>query len=405
MSTRIDSIDGLRAVALLGILIVNAMSFSSGLSGDSLGGLDIASSTADIAGYAFVALVFEYKFYPIFAALFGFGMSELTHRWRRARWDIAKLWRQRMLALALLGVANGVLIYYGDILARYAFAGIALWLFSPAKMTARIAYKRAGAWAATALALGILAGSLTWMARVGGLSFEEYFGRDSATHAVYAWGSFVDVTVQRAGDFAKVLASFLFALPAILASMYFGYALHRSRFWQRAARRPALTKQWLFGGLIVGVPLNLAYAWLKTNAQLAHTSAGFAVEQMLATPVSALCFAYGGAWLWLWPRMAQWLRKTLATAGRMALTNYLATAFAMTLLLYGYGWGKAADWGQAKLLCASMAVWLFVVLASVAWQRHLGAGPAERLHRWLAGRGVARSNARSAHETRGQPSE
>jgi uncharacterized protein len=385
--SRLDSLDGLRAVALLGILIVNAMSFATGVGGDSLGGLDADSHTVDVAAYAVTALFFEYKFYPIFATLLGFGIGELWRRWERLDAAFGQRWLRRMIVLAALGAVNGVFIYAGDVLSRYAAAGFLFWLLSPARMSARTAYRRAAIWAGVSVGLGALFGVLASVAsRLGG-SMDQFFGRNADAMFLYATGSYGDITLQRLEEYAAILGTApFFSIPCFLACFYLGYALHRSRFWQRALRRPALARRWLVVGLAIGVPVNLLYAAVKVMGQLNQSAAYLGFESMLGVPISALGFAYAGAWLLLWPRVPQKLQAGLAAAGRMALSNYLASALIFSLMLYGYGSGFGDKWGPAKLLFASFYVWLVVVVASVLWQRSASVGPAEWLYRRLGGR-------------------
>jgi uncharacterized protein len=389
-SPRLDSIDALRAIALAGILIVNAMTFAAGFGGDSLGGLDARSSTADIAAYALTAFFFEYKFYPIFATLMGFGACELWQRWRwqGRRSRIAAPWLRRMVALAALGLLNGIFIYAGDVLIRYAMAGSLFWLLSPARMSAKRAFRRAAMWALIALGLGFVFGLIIAGARAWGEGFSDFVGRDNASFTIYAWGSFGQVTEQRLADFAAIVSSAPFySIPCFVACLYFGYGIARSRLWTRAlARRSGVARRWVKFGLLFGIPLNVAYAGLKVLGQVQATTAYLSVESMLALPVSILSFAYVGAWLLVWPHLAHGWQKVLAAAGRIALTNYLFSALIFSALLYGYGFGYGDDWGQAQLFIVSLCVWIAVVLLSVGWQIGLGAGPFERLYRSLGGR-------------------
>jgi uncharacterized protein len=380
--SRLDIVDALRGLALLGIIIVNVMTFAAGVGGDSLGGLDDKSSAADLFTYMITALFFEYKFYPLFAAMFGFGAAELWHRWATGKRPIGPAWIRRMAILALLGLGNGVLLYAGDVLTRYAIAGIIFWLFSPRSMSARQAFQRAWIWGAIAVLSGLGFGLLLSAMVESGETMREFIGRDTAAYTIYAWGTFSQVTEQRASDYATILASSVFfALPSFVACMYLGYALHRSRFLQRALREPRRAWRWVSMGLVFGVPLNIIYAIVKTAGQIRQEPAMLGYESMLAIPISSLCFAYVGAFILIWPFLRPGMQDLLGRLGRVSLSNYLATAGVLSLLLYGYGFGWGDDLRQAQLFVVAVAVWIAVAAASLVWQRVFTRGLVEPLLR------------------------
>ncbi|MEX2219113.1 MAG: hypothetical protein WD749_10180, partial [Phycisphaerales bacterium] len=123
---RIGAIDTTRGFALLGILVVNMQYFGEpfGTAIDHVpprGG-----TTLDVGAFYIEKVLCEGKFYPLFSLLFGVGLAvQWSRAAARGRGFLAPGFR-RLGALAVMGMAHGLLLWYGDILFVYATAGV--WL-------------------------------------------------------------------------------------------------------------------------------------------------------------------------------------------------------------------------------------------------------------------------------------
>ena len=124
-AARIDSLDLIRGVAVLGILLMNAVSFRYGLApylnlsaGGTAGGLDWA---VGIFGEVFV----DQKFMALFSLLFGAGILLFIERAQRreGRPIALNLWRNALLLG--IGVVHG-LVWDGDVLVVYAVSAVFL---------------------------------------------------------------------------------------------------------------------------------------------------------------------------------------------------------------------------------------------------------------------------------------
>jgi uncharacterized protein len=78
-----------------------------------------------------------------------------------------------------------------------------------------------------------------------------------------------------------------------------------------------------------------------------------------------------------------WPLRSLAAAGRMALTNYLLQSVICTTIFYGHGFGLFGRVDRAGQLAIVVGIWAFQLLASRAWLRYFSVGPVEWLTRWL----------------------
>ena len=78
-----------------------------------------------------------------------------------------------------------------------------------------------------------------------------------------------------------------------------------------------------------------------------------------------------------------WPLRSLAAAGRMALTNYLLQSVICTTIFYGHGLGLFGRVDRAGQLAIVIGIWAFQLLASRAWLGYFTVGPVEWLTRWL----------------------
>src|SRR5208283_91398 len=128
LSERILFIDVLRGMALFGILAANMRAFFAPLDTyDNIGVL--FHGHADVAAQFFIDTLIQGKFITIFSFLFGLGFAMQMSRAEARGVRFMGFYPRRLLALALFGLIHGILIWAGDILLTYSFAGPNLLLF------------------------------------------------------------------------------------------------------------------------------------------------------------------------------------------------------------------------------------------------------------------------------------
>jgi uncharacterized protein len=82
-------------------------------------------------------------------------------------------------------------------------------------------------------------------------------------------------------------------------------------------------------------------------------------------------------------KFLQGLWKALASAGRMALTNYLLQSIFLTLFFTGFGMTYFGKLQQYQLYIVVAEIWLVQSVFSILWLRHFEYGPFEWLLRCL----------------------
>ncbi|PTG41131.1 DUF418 domain-containing protein, partial [Staphylococcus cohnii] len=123
MSTqqRIFELDALRGFSLLGIVLMNILTFSMPYEESFLPDL---VKGIDQSILRVITLFVISSFYPIFTFLFGYGLAIMyKHSQRRAMKYYPFIYR-RLTFLLILGALHGFLLFSGDILFSYAFTGM-----------------------------------------------------------------------------------------------------------------------------------------------------------------------------------------------------------------------------------------------------------------------------------------
>lgn len=124
-TSRNHSVDAVRAIALIGICVVNvpfmAMPVSEVLSPPA--------EAADRAALTAVEFLFQAKFFLLFSLVFGWGIEIQALAAERAGVSFARRYGRRLAALAVLGAMHAVVVFSGDILLLYAILGLLAWPF------------------------------------------------------------------------------------------------------------------------------------------------------------------------------------------------------------------------------------------------------------------------------------
>ena len=133
LKQRIGSLDVLRGVAVLGILLMNIVTFSMVMSAYTS---PTVSGDLEGAGW-WTWLTLHYiadtKFMSIFSILFGAGVCIFMERAMAKKHAVWKLQATRMGLLLFIGLIHSYLIWYGDILVTYALCGMVVALMRNCK--------------------------------------------------------------------------------------------------------------------------------------------------------------------------------------------------------------------------------------------------------------------------------
>jgi uncharacterized protein len=365
--------DQLRALALLGIVVVNAPFLAIGIDGFSEAS---TSSTLDrIFAFATTAIA-EGKFYILFSFLFGYSANFIVgegDRGSRLRW------RRRMVGLAVIGLAHAVFLFVGDILFAYAILGFGLMLLFDRQDRTVLATG-----AASAL-LGVFwLGLLVLVAATSPDDLASDPTLDSLDLAL-ATGSFLEAAEARLEALPLLLLTLgSLQWPLAFASFCVGLVAGRHRFLADLGSRRGTFRRMAYWGLAVGLPVQLAATWLMYREGVAASTgfesmAGLALILATAPILSA---GYVGTLALLSLNRPRFL-SPVQGAGRASLTIYIGESFVLATVFCGWGFGLFGRLGAAAVTGVAILTWVALVVAMHFWLGHFRQGPLETLMaRW-----------------------
>ena len=376
---RIAFFDVLRGVALFGILIVNVFSFGA----DATAWTDPLDRTV----WTLKHTLFESKFWALYSLLFGMGfyLQSLSPSYTVGRAV------RRLLVLMVLGCLHG-LLFEGDILMLYAELGLLLLVLN----------RLPNYWlvcAGVVLSLSFPLGHL-----FGGDRGDEWPPEDSdeaiewleddLAHSPLSIGYFADVLDYHRENIPELFwadwqypDSGLLVLAFFLCCVYFmrvGWSRLQTLSMPSCFRLAASC--WLAGLLLMGVERYLA---ATMGYQVFGKSTASALWVLFGDMVYlGATLLLTGAWfvsVWCWTRGDRFiaLRTRVASAGRVSLSAYLSQTLIFTTVFYGYGLGKAFQWGPFAVCSFAVMVYLAQLVVCHWWCQRFRLGPMEWLWRSL----------------------
>ncbi|MEA4756070.1 DUF418 domain-containing protein YeiB [Klebsiella pneumoniae] len=366
------TLDFVRGVAILGILLLNISAFGLPKAAYLNPAWSGSASLSDAWTWALLDLLAQVKFLTLFALLFGAGLQLLLPRGKR--------WIQsRLTLLALLGFIHGLFFWDGDILLAYALVGLVSWRMVREAHHVKSLFNTGVVLYLTGIAvlvlLGLISGTAanrSWAPDAANLQYEQYWKLHGGMEAV--------------SNRADMLSDNLLALGAqygwqLAGMMLMGAALMRSgwlkgQFSLRHYRRTGALL--VVAGMAVNLPAIFAQWYLAWD----YRWCAFLLQapRELSAPLQAIGYA-ALAWGY-WPQLCRFrLVGAIACVGRMALTNYLLQTLICTTLFYHLGLFMRFD--RLQLLAFVPPIWAVNLLVSSLWLRRFRQGPVEWLWRQL----------------------
>lgn len=423
---RIVSLDVLRGVAILGIFLVNIVFFADVMAASMDPAAMAGEPLSEQLAWMVVRVFAEMKFMSLFSLLFGIRLVVQFERARQRGVDFRGKYLRRLLILMCIGLAHGLLLWYGDILFMYAVGGLVLFFFRCWRPGLLVMA------AAVCLGLGwLLYGGLAGLNVVGAQfqpedaeqmevrEAERGVGAVSVAaegvddrwerwrSAMRRWGqahgNVLDASWAEAEMIAykegPMLATILtraisFAGHVFVAGVFGGFgfrimgmfllgaALMKWNFFEAGKR--GLHRQLFLWGMLCGLLLEAAAAWLYYSSDYQVTWGTFAAENLHWVGSFVLMWGYvGGVCMLVHAGVAQWLQRGLAAVGRMALSNYLMQSVVASFVMYWWGLRLFAELGRAQQVLLVLGVFVLQILLSVLWLGRLEFGPMEWVWRTL----------------------
>ncbi|HGY2264718.1 TPA: DUF418 domain-containing protein YeiB [Morganella morganii] len=375
-SARIDVLDMVRGLAILGIFILNIGGFALPSAAYLNPLYTPAASATDIATWAVLSVLVQGKFLGIFALLFGATLMMLS-RYSQP-WNMA-----RLLVLGVIGLLHTALLWSGDILLMYSLTGVAAcWIIH--NVSSRWWLKLVPVLILTGLFLLFFLLSedgelklLYWQPSQEMLDYEVLIANTGGIAGMQ------DRISTISGMLMMMVVQYGWQL---LAMMLLGATLMKNG-WLKGAfplshyRRLAA---WL---LLPSLLLQAVVMWLEyLNGWSVFWmgTVGYPLADILQ-PVQTtglIALFYG-----LQPQLKP-VAACLQRVGRTALSSYLLQSVCGVILFEYLGYFNRFD--RLTLLAFVPLMWLINILFSTLWLRYFSQGPVEWLWRQAANKLAAR---------------
>ncbi|MFJ9431274.1 DUF418 domain-containing protein [Streptomyces sp. NPDC101490] len=386
---RITELDALRGVALLGILLVNAMMMAGPYGLGTVADPDASVFDRTVEGlvHTFVAG----KFYLLFSFLFGYSFTLQLESAERDGARAVPRHLRRTLGLFALGALHAVLLYVGDILMTYALLGLIL-------MAARTCSPRAARRAALIVhgcagALLLLLGALfLLMPDAAAAELDAELTADFPALVAAYQGDAVSVVRANLNELPDALFSTLLMGGFVLAAFLIGVDCGKRRLLTAAgtgsgtedpgARVHSVRRlrRGCLLGAVVGLPGGVFMALTAVGLPGPRWAVfGQAVGTVTAPALTAAYVC--GTLLFLRGARGGRASAFLAPAGRMALTNYLGQSLVMALVFTGYGLALYDRLGPAVVVLGVFVLYAAQLALSTWLMARYRYGPVEWLLR------------------------
>ena len=393
---RIEALDTIRGVAVMGILLLNIVSFAM----PQYAYVDPTFYGGDQGtnwwAWAVPFVLADGKMRGLFTMLFGASIIIVAERALASGKNPLAVHYARMASLLLIGLIHGYLIWSGDILALYALCGalaFAAWRLRTSSQLAIAAilmlvqlsvgvgdYLSARHFEARATAADAPAELQTkWRA----YRHQRERLRAAIPEEIEAYrGDWRTVQAARASFTWKAQRTILPAsIPDTIALMLIGMALYRTGFF---SRRWSRRQYWLVLLLGYGISLPLyvpIIVWLDTSRFDPVVLALVEILHLtLLRPTVAVAYA-ATVVLLVQANACRTFWRRISAAGRVAFTNYVGTSVICTFLFYGYGAGWFGRLERWQLYPIVLVIWLAMLAWSKPWLDRFAHGPLEWLWR------------------------
>lgn len=375
---RIVSLDVMRGVALLGILIANSIAFQFGMLGSiqPVTGM-YQNGQLDEVTHFLIRFLVDGSFITLFSFLFGYGMSLQKKRLSERMESYSPVFWRRTTLLFFFGLIHLIFIWRGDILVTYSLTAMVLFAFL--FLSTRGIGISALIWFA-AIALMVL------LPDVGEMAPPAFY---TAEQAIMSNGTYSDHVVFRAtydliglstgNGILFIFGEIFFQLTAVITVMpmfLIGAYVARKQWFEQLDQHKRL--------FFVGLPL-LLIVGLGAKFPNAYVQGGNSQLELLSYSIGApaLALFYAGSIALLVHFLGDKLFAPVAAVGKMAFTNYLSQSIVFVLLFSGYGFGLFAELGIFYGTLLAIGFYILQIIVSTLWLRFFLIGPFEWV--WRAG--------------------
>jgi len=402
---RINSVDTIRGVSLLGILLMNIIGF--GLYKAYFNPTNSGGATGwNLNVWWINTLFFEGTMRGMFSMLFGAGIVLFTNRTADniQGVSVTDAFFRRLLWLFLFGVIHSyLLLWYGEILYPYAIIGMFAFSFrnwNPkqlvigATVLCLIAtalnvkdYYQAKDYAETATAAEMKkkeGKELTKPEKKAIEKWNEEVANKIATPEGFANEKeemnkgYLSIVMHRAprNQVMQTTTMYRVFFWDIFAMMLLGMA-----FLKNGILKAAKSNQYYLMMALVGYAIGLTTNYFESDYLVKHQFGILPFYLVDITHELGRVFTTVGhiaiIMLFIKSGMLMFLQRSLAAVGQMAFTNYIMQTIICNTIFMGFGFGMFGKLERHELYYIVISIWVFQLILSPIWLRYFRFGPLE----------------------------
>lgn len=369
---RVHTLDVIRGLCLLGIIIVNMYGFFLPLPYIELNAW-YEGSPFELMWTQNLSIYIQGSIYPLFAMLFGYGVALQYARTSAKGISFYSIAPKRFFILALIGIAHGLLIWWGDILLAYAVCAFILLVFIR--------------WSPVVLLISGLAINGLWQLLLfAGLTLSGGGQKPLSTYVdlagieqvvtAYTLGGWGDAFLQRLADYSYQFQPLMW-ITTILAYMLLGAAAAKWRLIERASQLR------LFWGMMAIVFVAVG---IYTKSLFVLQDASFLnyyIQSFVGGPLLAIGYAAVISWLCSFATTLK-IAQPFANMGRLSMTMYLMQSVVMTLLSYQFGFGLYGKLDVPTMVYLAIGIYVLQVILAQLYLLKWQQGPIEFMWKRLS---------------------
>lgn len=384
---RIVSLDLLRGIAVLGILIMNIQGFTmigaAYINPDAYGDLTGLNKWVWIVSHVLASE----KFMSIFSMLFGAGVVLFAENALAKGRKAGSLHYRRMFWLLVFGLLHAYLIWYGDILVAYSLCGMFVYLFRKKRPVQLIVLSAIFFVIPMLLMTGSGFTTDYWPQESIDANMEQWKpDAKTAAHEVEVmqggWLEQMEVRVEK----AVFMQTFLFLWNVfwrVTSMMLLGMALFKLGILAATRSRNFYLRMVLLGlipGILLsswGVHENFSRGWPMFYSMFFGSQFNY-----LGSVFTALGYI-GIVMLIARSGCCNGFKIIFSAVGRMAFTNYILMSLICMFVFYGNGLGLFGEVSRGEQLLFVAGIWIVLLVISPLWLKSYRFGPLEWLWRVL----------------------
>ena len=408
-ANRINSLDVIRGIALLGILLMNiaGMGLPFAYSNPTVYG---GAEGLNLKAWIVTNMFFEGTMRGMFSMLFGAGVILLTTRLEKGGAGIrtADIYYRRVIWLFIFGIIHAYLLLWdGEILYPYALCGLflfplrnvipkklligglvilflgTLWTFSDYQNMKQ--QKTEGLEAAAikkdgdSLNADQTAALKKWENMSKKKTDEELQEEIDARHQGY-WSNVLHKVKTNQMMQTRVMYRYFFY--DILAFMILGMAFFKWRIFHAEK-----SNKFYLIMMLIGYAFGLSINYYETTSIIDSNFDIMTIEKTgLTYDIGRLMMTFGHIgliMLFVKSGILKFLQKALGAVGRMALTNYLMHSIITAFIFLGFGFSMYGMLERHELYYIVFSIWIAQLIYSPIWLKYFKYGPFEWLWRSL----------------------